>query len=96
MTFTAFTNAINGPAPQVRLLSKAKAAAYVGQSASRFRGYCPVPPVNIGTEDSPQLRWDVRALDAWIDALGRCADPSLLPQQGWLGLVEKSHVSRSR
>lgn len=52
-----------------RLLTKTQAAAYCGVSIAVFDQRCPVKAVSIG-EGARMLRWDIRALDQWIDGLG--------------------------
>jgi hypothetical protein len=59
-----------------------------------LEGVCPVAPISLG-EGKRMERYDVRALDAWIDSLSGLAAPPL-PRQNWLGLVEMPHVSQSR
>jgi hypothetical protein len=56
-----------------RLLTKAEAAGYCRRPLKKFEAQCPVRPVEMA--DGDRL-WDVRDLDAWIDALkaGRADD----------------------
>ncbi len=76
-----------------RLLSRRQAAEYCGMPIARFEAACPVAPVSLG-EGKSMERYDVRALDAWIDTLG--TEPSRSSSHGWLGLVEERHASRPR
>lgn len=56
-----------------RLLTLAQAAAYCGVSPPAFERWCQVRPLSLspaGMVDARLRRWDVKALDAWIDSLG--------------------------
>lgn len=56
-----------------RLLTKAEAAAYCGVSVLAFERWCQVRPISLapaGMIDERLRRWDIKALDAWIDTLG--------------------------
>jgi hypothetical protein len=53
----------------VRLLTKTQAAGYCGVSPATFSGLCPVPPVSLGAGKRLE-RYDVAALDSWIESLG--------------------------
>ena len=77
-----------------RLLTRQQAAAYCGVSVATFSANCPVAPLALGKGKRLE-RYDVHALDAWIDSLREIGD-STDSQRSWLGLVEKPHVSRSR
>jgi hypothetical protein len=77
-----------------RLMTRQQAASYCGISVATFSANCPVAPVALG-EGKRLERYDVRALDAWIDNLREMTD-SMKNQRSWLGLVEKPDVSRSR
>ncbi len=52
-----------------RLLTKAEAASYCGLSVAAFTALCPVRPIALG-EDKRLERYDVVALNEWIDGLG--------------------------
>ncbi len=75
-----------------RLLTRQQAAGYCGLSVPTFEATCPVRPIALGDERRLE-RYDMRALDAWIDGLGEGS--GLEPATSWLGLVEERHVSRS-
>ncbi len=49
-----------------RMLSKREAAEHCGRSVKRFEAECPVIPIRFPNGD---LRFDVRDLDGWLDAL---------------------------
>lgn len=51
-----------------RLLTKAEGAAYCGVSVRAFAALCPVWPVSLGA-DRRLERYDIVALDEWIDRL---------------------------
>jgi len=52
-----------------RLMTKREAAKYCRLSASTFHRLCPIRPVDLGSGNPRLLRYDVRDLDRWIDAL---------------------------
>lgn len=54
-----------------RLMTKKAAAAYCGVSVPTFNASSPPPPVRLGGR---VIRYDVRALDAWIDGMGGVAN----------------------
>lgn len=64
-----------------RLLKKADAARYCGVDPAKFARVCPVQPVDL----DGSRRWDRKALDAWLDSLGR--DPDSLSSEQWLEKV---------
>lgn len=70
----------NGPVVMPRLLTRVQAAAYCGVSAPTFNANCPVQPVSVGHGKRLE-RFDVRALDRWIDAL---ATQGSQPDTDWL------------
>jgi hypothetical protein len=49
-----------------RMLTKREAAEHCGRPVRKFEVECPVGPIKFANGD---LRWDVRDLDAWLDAL---------------------------
>lgn len=51
-----------------RLLTKSQAAAYCGLSAPTFGSICPVRAIALGAGVRME-RYDVRAIDQWIDRL---------------------------
>lgn len=64
--------------PWPRLLSEPEAAAYLGIGATWFRqGWQADPPrYPRPIRDGRRLLWDIRALDAHVDALAGLAPPS--------------------
>jgi hypothetical protein len=57
-------------APSKRLLTAAEAAGYCGMSEGSFARLCPVKPISFGQCEKLR-RFDVVALDCWIDRLTR-------------------------
>ncbi len=49
-----------------RMLTKAEAAEHCGRPLKQFLAECPVSPVKFQNGD---IRYDVRDLDEWLDAL---------------------------
>ena len=64
-THTAEPRRRRAPPIPPRLLRVSDAAAYCGVAVKDFLAELPPNPIKIGR----QRRWDVRALDAWIDTL---------------------------
>ena len=56
--------------PSKRLLTAAEAAGYCGMSEGAFVRLCPVKPISFGMCEKLR-RFDVVALDGWIDRLTR-------------------------
>lgn len=56
---------------QPRLLTPDEAAAYLGYATPAILGKVPIDPIRITTAKSVKAspRYDVRALDAWLDGL---------------------------
>lgn len=52
-----------------RLLTREQAAAYCGVSSATFKGICPVRPIALGASKRLE-RYDLRALEQWIDTFG--------------------------
>ncbi|MFC6447458.1 helix-turn-helix transcriptional regulator [Shinella zoogloeoides] len=52
----------------LRLLTKSQAAAYCGISTQTFGSVCPVRAIALGVGVRME-RYDIRAIDAWIDQL---------------------------
>ncbi len=79
-----------GTAP--RLLTRKQAAAYCGVSLRTFIGLCPVRPIALGQSKRMQ-RYDLRALDQWIDTL-----PSDKASFGkdWLATLGTDHDDHAR
>lgn len=74
-----------------RLLTRAQAADYCGVSIPVFSARCPVRPVALGASKRLQ-RYDVVALDRWIDELSGQAPET---PQDWLALLDKDDGRRS-
>jgi hypothetical protein len=51
-----------------RLLTKEQASTYCGICATTFEAVCPVSPIALG-DGARMKRWDIAALDRWIDSL---------------------------
>lgn len=66
-----------------RLLNARSAAAYCSMSLAAFSAHCPVKPISLGP-DARLRRYDIRALDAWIDSLNGPAGQST----DWLSKLE--------
>ncbi|MEL6363892.1 MAG: helix-turn-helix domain-containing protein [Pseudomonadota bacterium] len=58
-----------------RLLPVSRAAEYCGVSEETFRAHVPVAPVRMGRA----VRYDVRAIDEWLDEL-RSGAPDASPE----------------
>ncbi|WP_287011322.1 hypothetical protein [Brevundimonas sp.] len=55
---------------QPRLLTPEEAAAYLGYKSAAILAQVPVTPIRISTDgQGTNPRYDVRALDAWLDGL---------------------------
>ena len=75
-----------------RLLTRAQAAAYCGLSLGAFSTLCPVRPIALG-DDKRLERYDVVALNEWIDSLG--AGSAKLGRD-WLAAMDKNNDRGSR
>jgi hypothetical protein len=53
-----------------RLLTRQQAAAFIGVSEPTFMIVCPIRPIALGPGKRLE-RYDIRALEQWIDELGR-------------------------
>lgn len=75
-------------APTKRLLTADEAAAYCGVSVGSLRTYIKVAPVKIGNS----VRYDVRALDRWLDG-----QTETVPQTAddWLGKLDEGNRARA-
>jgi hypothetical protein len=69
-----------------RLLTKQDAAAYLGICGATFDRVCPVTPIALGEGDR-LLRFDVQALDRFIDSLTPGTRDSAEPKD-WLQVFE--------
>jgi hypothetical protein len=61
--------------PFKRLLTRAEAAAYCGMSLTSFESICPVRALALGPDKRLQ-RYDIQALNEWIDRLGSTGSAS--------------------
>ena len=75
-----------------RLMTKAEAAAYCGLSIRAFAMLCPVRPVALGA-DRRLERYDIVALDEWIDRLG---GPGSKCGRDWLEMMDADHEESAR
>jgi hypothetical protein len=74
------------------LLTKQEAAAYLGVCAATFDKLSPVTPIALGEGDR-LLRFDMRALDRFIDSLSRSTRDSAEPKD-WLRVFEGGDSDR--
>jgi len=76
------------PLPTRRLLTAEEAAGYCGVSVGSLRSHIKVPPVKIGNS----VRYDVRALDRWLDG-----QTETVPQtaEDWLGKLDEGNRARA-
>lgn len=75
-----------------RLLTKAQAAAYCGLSVSAFEGVVTVQPISLGPD--PRLnRYDVKALDEWIDRKNQTAP--LSAEDYWIERMANAEAVRN-
>lgn len=76
------------PLPAKRLLTAEEAAAYCGVSVTTMKVHVRVAPVNIGN----CVRYDIRALDRWMDRQGQFE-----PMTGddWLGRLDEGDGART-
>lgn len=71
------------PLPPRRMLSAAEAAEYCGgKSVEWLKSHVRVAPTRIGS----LVRYDVRALDKWLDSRNASAPAS---GDDWLGLLDE-------
>ncbi|WP_141246041.1 helix-turn-helix domain-containing protein [Mesorhizobium sp. WSM3859] len=70
--------------PSKRMLSPAEAAEYCGgKSVEWLKTHVRVAPTRIGS----LVRYDVRALDRWLDSRNQ-SEPATVDE--WLGLLDES------
>jgi hypothetical protein len=70
-----------------RLLSLSLAAAYCGVSTEMFLRACPVRSIALGP--SARLRrWDLQALDRWIDGFNDNERKEPQPADAWLAKMD--------
>jgi hypothetical protein len=74
-----------------RLLTPSQAAAYCGIGIEAFHSNCPVRPKRI-RPGRQGLRWDIRQLDEWIDALPSEGDRNndMKTNSEWLATFDAS------
>ena len=61
------------PLPRSRLITLSEAASFCSLTVPVFERTCPVMPINLspdGRDDRRLLRYDVMALNEWIDTIG--------------------------
>ena len=58
----------------LRLVTKTQAATYCGLSTQTFGSMCPVRAIALG-HGVRMERYDLRAIDAWIDSLAAHGEP---------------------
>ena len=69
-----------------RLLTRQQAAAFIGVSEPTFLVVCPIRPIALGPGKRLE-RYDIRALDSWIDELGQRE----LINTDWLAALDTNH-----
>lgn len=69
-----------------RLLTRQQAAAFIGVSEPTFLVVCPIRPIALGPGKRLE-RYDIRALDLWIDELGQRE----LINTDWLAALDTNH-----
>ncbi len=82
----------SGQPPAARLLTRAQAAVYCGFCSSTVSTLCPVRPISLG-HDKRLERYDVVALNDWIDRLG---EGSMQLGRDWLSAMDKENDGGSR
>lgn len=82
-------------APFKRLLTVAEAAAYCGMSEGPFSRLCPVKAISFG-ESEKLRRYDVVALDGWIDRLNRGDTAAVSREAALAGFDDDSDGPRER
>jgi hypothetical protein len=75
-----------------RLLTRKQAAAYCGVSVPTFTVQCPVRAIALGNGKRLE-RYDIRALDGWIDTLG-IGGASY--GKDWLATLDGEHAGSTR
>lgn len=74
-----------------RLLSLQDAAIYCSLSVATFSALCPVRPISLGKSKRLQ-RYDVVALDSWIDRIGGDQQHG----RDWLAAMDGNNDSGTR
>ena len=75
-----------------RLLTNAQAASYCGLSIRAFATLCPVRPLALRA-DSRLERYDITALDEWIDRLGGLGSKC---GRDWLEMMDADNDKSAR
>ena len=75
-----------------RLLTKEQAATYCGVSVPTFTTICPVAPIALN-QSKKLTRYDIHALDKWIDGLSR---PDMLSDSDWLARMDEGNGDGAR
>jgi hypothetical protein len=73
-------------------MTTGQAASYCGVSVATFRMLCPVQPIALG-KSKRLRRFDVVALDQWIDAM---STDGVASGKDWLAEMDAVHDHRSR
>ena len=81
--------------PSKRLLTAAEAAGYCGMSEGSFARLCPVKPISFGTCEKLR-RFDVVALDGWIDRLNQGESTGVSREAALAGLDDDNDGPRER
>jgi hypothetical protein len=81
--------------PPKRLLTRTEAAGYCGMSLTTFDSVCPVRPIAFGS-DRRLKRYDVQALNLWIDRLSLPAPASKTKEQALAELDNDDYGPRTR
>lgn len=76
------------PAPTRRLLTDKEAAAYCGVSVNTMITHIAIQPVRIGS----CVRYDVRALDRWLD---RKSNSAPMTADDWLERLDEDQGERA-
>jgi predicted DNA-binding transcriptional regulator AlpA len=78
-----------------RLLTINEAADYCGIGRESFADHCPVKPVRI-RPGQRGLRYDLRAIDAWIDSLSDPNEAQGQHQIDWLAKLDGNNADQRR
>jgi predicted DNA-binding transcriptional regulator AlpA len=78
-----------------RLLKMNEAAEYCGIGRDSFANHCPVQPIRV-RPGQRGLRYDIRALDAWIDSLSDRNQADGQDATDWLAKLDGNHETQRR
>ena len=78
-----------------RLFTKTEAAHYCGLNTHTFTATCPVRPIGLGVKGDV-MRYDVQALDAWIERMGKAATDEVDPMALLEALGSKRRPSKAK